>query len=185
MRLIFIYGPPASGKQTVAQELAARTNYKLIHNHQTFDLLTSVFEVWHPAFTSLLNQLRLNLVQAALDHNLDGLILTHVYGAAEAESVQQLRELVESRGSTIDFVRLLPDRAELDRRVQHPGRRQYNKVHTPGALSAHLNTPGWALDLEIPGVTTYTINNTKLTPVQAADRIITKFALPRPPRAAS
>lgn len=33
MRLIFIYGLPATGKLTVAQELAKRTGYKLFHNH--------------------------------------------------------------------------------------------------------------------------------------------------------
>jgi tRNA uridine 5-carbamoylmethylation protein Kti12 len=32
MKLIFLYGPPAVGKLTVAQELVTLTGYKLFHN---------------------------------------------------------------------------------------------------------------------------------------------------------
>ena len=39
MKLIFIYGLPATGKLTVAVELAAMTGYKLFHNHLVVDLL--------------------------------------------------------------------------------------------------------------------------------------------------
>ena len=45
MRLIFIYGLPAVGKLTVAKELAAKTGYKLFHNHLVVDLLISTFEL--------------------------------------------------------------------------------------------------------------------------------------------
>ncbi len=39
MKLVFIYGPPASGKLTVARELAALTGYKLFHNHLVVEAL--------------------------------------------------------------------------------------------------------------------------------------------------
>jgi hypothetical protein len=45
MRLVFIYGIPATGKLTVAQELAKRTGYSLFHNHLVVDLLLSLFRV--------------------------------------------------------------------------------------------------------------------------------------------
>jgi hypothetical protein len=44
MKLIFIYGLRATGKLTVAQELATLTDYKLFHNHLAVDLLLSIFE---------------------------------------------------------------------------------------------------------------------------------------------
>jgi replication-associated recombination protein RarA len=31
--LVFIYGPPAAGKLTVAEALAMRTGHKVFHNH--------------------------------------------------------------------------------------------------------------------------------------------------------
>ncbi|MGI8542838.1 MAG: hypothetical protein ACR2MD_05085 [Aridibacter sp.] len=33
MKLIFIYGSPAVGKLTVANEIAKRTCFKVFHNH--------------------------------------------------------------------------------------------------------------------------------------------------------
>lgn len=33
MKLMFIYGPPAAGKLTVAKALCAHTGFKLFHNH--------------------------------------------------------------------------------------------------------------------------------------------------------
>ena len=44
MKLIFIYGSPAVGKLTVAQEIAEQTDFKVFHNHLTIDAVTPVFE---------------------------------------------------------------------------------------------------------------------------------------------
>jgi hypothetical protein len=46
MRLVFIYGLPATGKLTVARELAAMTVFRLFHNHLAVDLLLLVFDFW-------------------------------------------------------------------------------------------------------------------------------------------
>jgi len=37
--LLVLYGPAASGKYTIAKELAAITGWSLFHNHLTVDLL--------------------------------------------------------------------------------------------------------------------------------------------------
>jgi len=42
MKLVFIYGPPASGKLTVARELATLTGYRLFHNHLIVDAVAAV-----------------------------------------------------------------------------------------------------------------------------------------------
>lgn len=43
MNLVFLYGPPAVGKLTVATILAEKTGYTLFHNHQIINLLRNVF----------------------------------------------------------------------------------------------------------------------------------------------
>jgi len=44
MRLVFIYGPPAVGKFTVARELAKRTGYRNFHNRVSIDFATQIFD---------------------------------------------------------------------------------------------------------------------------------------------
>ena len=45
MNLVFIYGPPAVGKLTVAKELSLITGYPLFHNHLTRDLVHELFPI--------------------------------------------------------------------------------------------------------------------------------------------
>jgi hypothetical protein len=47
VQFIFIYGQLASGKLTVARELAARTGVALFHNHLVVDAVGSVFSLRH------------------------------------------------------------------------------------------------------------------------------------------
>jgi replication-associated recombination protein RarA len=44
MKLLFLYGPPAVGKLTVAREVSALTGYRLFHNHLTVNLTLAVFD---------------------------------------------------------------------------------------------------------------------------------------------
>jgi tRNA uridine 5-carbamoylmethylation protein Kti12 len=44
MKLVFIYGPPAAGKLTVATELSRLTGFKLFHNHVSIQFVESLFE---------------------------------------------------------------------------------------------------------------------------------------------
>ncbi len=79
MKLIFLYGPPAVGKLTVALALSPLTGYKVFHNHLTIDLVSSVFEWGTPLFWNFVNRYRLELIEAAAKSNVPGLIFTFVY----------------------------------------------------------------------------------------------------------
>jgi hypothetical protein len=43
MLLVFIYEPVASGKLTIARELAGRTGLPLFHNHSAVDAVETAF----------------------------------------------------------------------------------------------------------------------------------------------
>src|ERR1700751_4193719 len=43
MRLLFLYGPAASGKLTIARELATLTGFALFHNHLVVDAVAAAF----------------------------------------------------------------------------------------------------------------------------------------------
>ena len=53
MRLIFIYGPVASGKLTIARLVSERTGLPLFHNHLVVDAVAAVFPFGSEAFVIL------------------------------------------------------------------------------------------------------------------------------------
>lgn len=65
MRLLLILGPPAVGKMTVGRAVAARSSYRLFHNHHTIELLLDVFDYGTPAFSTLNGEFRQRVVEEA------------------------------------------------------------------------------------------------------------------------
>jgi broad-specificity NMP kinase len=53
VKVIFIHGPPAAGKLTIASLLSEMTGLPLFHNHLTVDLVKSLFEFGSPGFIKL------------------------------------------------------------------------------------------------------------------------------------
>jgi hypothetical protein len=53
MNLLYLYGPPATGKLTVAKDVSALTGYHLFHNHLTLDLAREILpDIEHLRFRS-------------------------------------------------------------------------------------------------------------------------------------
>jgi tRNA uridine 5-carbamoylmethylation protein Kti12 len=59
MKLIFIYGPPAVGKLTVAEELVKLHDYRLFHNHLTLDLVRNIYPEFNQQMFVLADKLRI------------------------------------------------------------------------------------------------------------------------------
>ena len=57
MKALFLYGPPAVGKLTIAQALAAKTDYKLFDNHAS-DLAHGLFSRDQQAFGNVVKGIR-------------------------------------------------------------------------------------------------------------------------------
>jgi shikimate kinase len=49
-RLVFLYGPPAVGKLTVARAMAVRERFRILHNHLTIDPVTEILQFGTDAF---------------------------------------------------------------------------------------------------------------------------------------
>jgi hypothetical protein len=129
MKLIFLYGLPATGKLTVAQELSAITGYRLFHNHLTVDLLLSVFEFGSPSFVTLREQIWLSVVEAACESGLPGLIFTFAPERTVREGfIAALRAVMEAKAGEIEFVALTCPLPELMARMENESRRRYGKL---------------------------------------------------------
>jgi hypothetical protein len=116
MHLVFVFGPPAVGKMTVGREVAARTGYKLLHNHMTVEPVLDVFPFGSPPFGRLVNEFRRRILEEAV-LALDGLVMTMVWGLELEEDltlVSSYVDLVERSGGRVTFVEL---DAPLDERL--------------------------------------------------------------------
>jgi len=174
MKLIFLYGPPAVGKLAVAHELAARTGYKVLHNHQTFDLLEPVFGAYHPHFAPLLNRLRLEIIRTTAIAGFEGLIVTHVYGPKEANFVKQVDDIVRRHGGQAHFIQLTATPEVLNSRVTDPARHEFKKLRTPDELRKLMDN--WDVTQTIPELHSFSIDTTSLTPAATAAQIIAATA---------
>src|SRR5665213_2589505 len=139
-QLVFLYGPPAVGKLTVAQELAERRSFRVLHNHVTIDAVATVLPFGTPAFWTAVGRLRRDLVESAAREGID-LVYTYVYGPGDEPHVDAISTPYEEASGSVTFVRLLASRDELLRRVQNESRAVHGKIvdveTLQGLLSKH------------------------------------------------
>ncbi len=129
MRLIVLYGMPAAGKLTVAQELKAITGLPLFHNHLVVDLLLSTFEFGSAPFVELREEIWLSFFREAARAKLPGLIFTFApETTVRAEFIPALVETVRGEGGTVEFAELVCPLDEIRKRIAEPSRRECGKL---------------------------------------------------------
>jgi hypothetical protein len=142
MKLVFIYGLPATGKLTVARELASQTGYKLFHNHLVVDLLLSVFEFGSPPFVEMREDIWLAIFDQACRSQLPGLIFTFApEQTVRSQFIDEVMKVIDRACGKIDFVELTCPLAELKARISSPSRLQYGKLADP-SLFEQLHADG-------------------------------------------
>lgn len=186
MKFVIIFGPHAVGKMTVGQELSKITGLKLFHNHMTIDLVANFFEFGTPQAKRLVNLFRQEIFEEVSKSDLEGMIFTYMW-AFDAQSdwdyIDNVCNLFESRGSEVYFVELEADYDERIERNKTPNRlankpTKRNIEHSENLFRRleekyRLNS----LEGEIKRKNYIRINNTHITPEEAAQRIKSAFSL--------
>jgi len=170
LKLIFIYGLPATGKLTVARELSAITGYKLFHNHLAVDLLLSVFEFGSAPFVELREQIWLSVFEEACRNQLPGLIFTFAPEATVRPAfIDQAADAVTRNGGEVLFIQLVCPVEELKQRIDDPSRRQFGKLASV-SLFEQLAAEGTFATPPMPQPR-LSIDTSLCSPVQAANQI--------------
>ncbi len=178
MKLVFIYGPPAVGKLTVAQGLATLTGFRLFHNHLTVDLVTSIFERGMPSYGEMVWRIRFAILEEAARVNIDGLIFTMVYATSRKPRIDQCIDVVERHDGRVCFVHLHCARATLEKRVVSDKRRKYGKITTIELLNETLDRMQAQQPFStIPGQDSLSIDTSDSKPGDVVHRIISHYEL--------
>ena len=103
-RHIFIYGPPAAGKLTVATALHGRYGLRVVDNHVTIDPALRLFRFGMLEFVALVEELRVTLIRAAACAGID-IVTTLVYGhGVDEEHVRRLSAATTDNGGQVHYV---------------------------------------------------------------------------------
>jgi hypothetical protein len=165
MRLIFIYGPPAVGKLTVARELAELTGLPLFHNHLAVDVLTPLFEFGSPSFVKLRELIWLSVFQEAAKNDVSLIFTFAPERTVRPSFIQDTITTIEARGGVVHFVRLTCAAGEIEQRLATPSRAEFGKLQSLDQYQA-LTRAG-AFDYpELPAA--LTIDTGAVSPREAA-----------------
>ncbi len=177
MTLIIIHGAAAVGKLTVANEIAARTGFKVFHNHLSIDCTKPVFEFGTDAFWRINGTVRIEIIAEAIREGID-LIHTFCYvKGADDEYFESLIAAAENNGGTVHTVLLRCVDEERRRRIGNESRKKLGKLANPDSVTRSEGRPD--LESPLPGQETLVIDNSELTAGETAERIIEFFRLGR------
>lgn len=171
MNLIILYGPPASGKLTIAQMLAEKTGYKLFHNHLTVDLLKNFIEFGTPDFLQINQKMKLDILEACAKQNIAGLIMTFVYDRqTDGPYIVNILKICKKFNVNCRLIRLACNKAETLKRVTSESRKSFKKVTSVEGLERYLQKGDFFSEVE--GHESLVIDNTSLAPDICVDMIM-------------
>ncbi|WP_296598376.1 AAA family ATPase [Phenylobacterium sp.] len=175
MELVFIHGPAAAGKLTVARILAARTGHALFHNHLVVDAVGAVFPFGSPEFRGLREAFWLQTFEAAARAG-RSLIFTFAPEATVApDFADAVVRTVEAVGGRVRFIALACPDDEQDRRIEASSREAFGKLRSLDLLRT-LRRQG-AFDYpELPAE--IVLDTSQMSPESAAARIAERLAAP-------
>lgn len=175
MRLVFIHGPAASGKLTIARALAARTGLPLFHNHLVVDALLAVFPFGSPSFVTLRERIWMDVFAAACAEQRSLIFTFHPEASVAGDFPQRARDLVEAANGEVTFVAIECAPDLIAERVAAPSRQAGGKLSSP-ELWRDLEAAGAFAFPPLPAPAV-TVDSGVMEPDDAADLIARSLGL--------
>lgn len=175
MKLIFLYGPVASGKLTIARELAALTGFPVFHNHLVVDAVAAVFPFGSDAFVRLRERFWLDTFGAAAAAGRSLIFTFAPEPTVAADFPDRVRALIAAAGGEVLFVRLAVSPETQERRLGNPDRAAFGKLRSLDLLR-ELRTAFAACEAAMPAPA-LTVDTDRQSPGEAAGRIAGRIGL--------
>ena len=170
--LVYLYGPPAVGKLTVARRVQELTGFRLFHNHLTVNAVVEVFEFRSKPFEDVLHRMRLDVFSTAASHGVDLIFTNNMAWAGFHDWARQ----VEAMAGQCVFVQLTAPIDVLCARVAGEDRAAHGKIVDPVRLREQV----LAADLSPVHADDLVIDTSVVSPDDAAHLIVERVqAQPR------
>lgn len=179
MNLVFLHGPPASGKLTIARELAALTGYRVFHNHLTVDAVSAVFDFGTGSFVELRERIWLAVFREAARSGVSLIFTFAPERTVRPTFVPETVAAVEAEGGRVLFAELTCPVEELELRMTDRSRDAFGKLRSV-ALFQELQAQDAFAYPPMPE-SGLRIDTSLMSPSAAALRVAAFFALPELP----
>jgi hypothetical protein len=140
--LVYLYGPPAAGKLTIAEKVRDLTGFRLFHNHLTVNAIREVFDFGSPPFVEVLHRVRLDVFATAMRAGVS-LIFTNssAWGGPGGRQrfeafADEAAHVVGTAGGVPLFVRVSAPIEVLEARLGNTSRRAHGKLTDVARLHA-------------------------------------------------
>lgn len=130
MQLVFIHGPAACGKFTVASELAALSGMRLFHNHLTVDLVASLFEFGSEPFIRLRESIWLDAFREAATQGQSLVFTFNPEATVHPDFPDRVSTTVREEGGEVVFIELTCSDDEIERRIENESRAKFGKLRS-------------------------------------------------------
>ena len=186
MKFVLIIGPQAVGKMTVGQALAARTDLKLFHNHETIELVRPLLSLDTAEGWALVKELRESVFRHFARSGQPGMIYTGVWAfdsPSDRGYFEGIFELWREACPAVEIY-IIELEADLDTRLAR-NRTENRLLHKPSKRDFEWSDRDVRETSEkyrlssLPGEITEAnylrIDNTNMSAEEAAERIIERF----------
>jgi chloramphenicol 3-O-phosphotransferase len=177
MKLIFIYGGAASGKLTVARELANLTGLPVFHNHLIVDAVAAVFPFGSEQFIRLRESFWLTMFREAAKAQTSIIFTFAPEATVPPDFPARVTTDVGAFGGEVDFVSLTLPREEQERRIANASRGEFGKLRSLELLR-QLKDQFTAAEAAMPNPA-LTIDTSAVAPNEAAQQIAATLHLSR------
>ena len=185
--ILFVVGPPAVGKMTVAQAVAERTGLRVFHNHISIELALRFFDYGTPAFARISESIRRQIIEEVAASELPGLAFTYVWAFDEEgdhTAIEGYAKPFRDRGGRVLFLELEADQSERLRRNEGAERLaekaskrdlefsrrnllELDERYQLGSGGVYDGREDWLR-----------IDNSELSPADVAELVVARFGLP-------
>lgn len=183
MKLLFLIGSGAVGKMTVGQELMKQTGLRLFHNHLLIEPVLEVFGSWNG---EAIKELRRVMFEQFAKTDAYGMIFTYMWAfdmPSDWEYIAWVRSIFEPYGTDFYCAELVADQAVrlqrngTENRLRHKASKRDLEASNRRLLAEDSGYRLESLPGELPFANYIKIDNTNLSPEEAAAKIRKAFAL--------